>query len=126
MMNSTKLRAMADTLSAALADDPDSAELKRAWKAARQAMLAASRRERGIPDPPPASERITPIGPVCDDLVRKLVRVLNDDRLDRVLDLLDEHRDAVRERDRERIASALDHLAARASARAERMRRALP
>jgi hypothetical protein len=125
-VTSAELHAMVDSLSAAMTADPSSAELRRAWQAARQAMLAASRREQGIPEPPSAADRITPIGIVADNLARKLGRVLNDDRLDRILGLLDENRDAVRERDRERIASALDSLARRASARAERMRRALP
>jgi len=102
---------------------PDSPEeIRRAYDKARDAMLELNRRERGLPPPPPKPEKIWKTYEIIDKLIKSLYKILGDDRLLKMLMTLEDNHDAVRERDWERIAEALDSLARRASRRAERIR----
>ena len=135
MKTAAELKVLHDQAYEAMGGNPDTADpdLVRAFRSIRAAMIRQDRRERGIPEPPPPipkSERRISMYQAVTSLTGKLSRILGDDILERTLDelrgILDSTPGPEADRDRERIASALDSLAARASARAERMRRSLP
>ena len=130
MTSSDELWTLMKGLAGAMAADPGSAELRRAWKNTRAAYLRQAARERGEPDPPPKpprSERRIRFEQVADDFVRDTGRILEyGDKLSQVFELISENRDALGTIRREQVIRGLEGLAARASARADQLRRSLP